>query len=674
MKKPVLSLAALALAAACSDSRNPTAPAAGTPVAVAPKPTGPVFDNVHNDLDASIDAVAEIMPLDVGASKTTTLYVQPTNGDGKNGCNLTGGTTLTLSISSNLTAVATVSPSSVTFTSCGETKELTITGVSPGSGVISARETANNTGATFALQHATFNVNVTAPRLNTAPTLSIEGVAPGASYNKGSVPTAMCRVVDAEDGNKSFAATLSSPTGLWANEGYGSQTASCRYTDAGDLSASANVTYAIVEATPPVIGYTLNPTAPNGSNGWYKGDVTLDWTVTDNESTPSLTGCTDVTISADQAETSYSCSAVSAGGSAASQSVSIKRDANGPTITPADVINTTWRNTPLTQKFTASDVISGLAVAGDAEFTLTASAESQKLADGTIKPTTATKTVADNAGNSTTRTLSAQIDVTKPTISGAPTTSPNAAGWYKANVMVNFTCADALSGVASCGPNQTLTNEGANQSASGTAADHAGNTASATESGINIDKTAPVVSKVSFLDADIQITTGTTSINADVSDGPTGSGVVTGVYTINGTEAGTMTASGGTATGRITAPSIPGVYYVCAIVTDKAGNASTPTAATCGFLAVYDPNGGFVTGGGWINSPENACRNFGACTRETVGRANFGFVSKYLPAARRRRRATRSSSSRPATSDSRARSTRRWSSRAIAPSSGARAR
>jgi hypothetical protein len=40
---------------------------------------------------------------------------------------------------------------------------------------------------------------------------------------------------------------------------------------------------------------------------------------------------------------------------------------------------------------------------------------------------------------------------------------------------------------------------------------------------------------------------------------------------------------------------------------------------------VYDPNGGFVTGGGWITSPPGAYPADPALT----GRANFGFVSKY---------------------------------------------
>ena len=47
------------------------------------------------------------------------------------------------------------------------------------------------------------------------------------------------------------------------------------------------------------------------------------------------------------------------------------------------------------------------------------------------------------------------------------------------------------------------------------------------------------------------------------------------------------------------------------------------------YVVTYDPNGGFVTGGGWINSPAGASKLF----PDTVGRANFGFVSKYQKGA-----------------------------------------
>jgi hypothetical protein len=58
---------------------------------------------------------------------------------------------------------------------------------------------------------------------------------------------------------------------------------------------------------------------------------------------------------------------------------------------------------------------------------------------------------------------------------------------------VNFSCDDTGSGIASCTGDTTL-GEGANQSVTGTATDLAGNTATDTTPGINIDTTAPVIS------------------------------------------------------------------------------------------------------------------------------------------------------------------------------------
>lgn len=188
-------------------------------------------------------------------------------------------------------------------------------------------------------------------------------------------------------------------------------------TTGGKLAAGDSSNYLVTvtappppsDTTPPSIGYTLDPASPNGANGWYTSNVTLTWSVSEPESPSSLvkTGCVDQSVTADQAEATYSCSAESAGGSAGPVSVSIKRDA------------------------------------------------------------------------------------TKPTIAGVAAPAPNGAGWNRTDVTVSFTCGDNLSGVALCGPNETLTSEGAGQSATGTAIDRAGNGETATVSGINIDKTAP---------------------------------------------------------------------------------------------------------------------------------------------------------------------------------------
>ena len=104
-------------------------------------------------------------------------------------------------------------------------------------------------------------------------------------------------------------------------------------------------------------------------------------------------------------------------------------------------------------------------------------------------------TCTDNAGNvsvSVSKT-GLKIDKTAPTISGSRTPAANAFGWNKTAVMASFTCSDVLSGLAAGSPpaDTVLSSEGANQSAGGTCTDAAGNSASTTVTGINIDLTAP---------------------------------------------------------------------------------------------------------------------------------------------------------------------------------------
>jgi hypothetical protein len=65
-----------------------------------------------------------------------------------------------------------------------------------------------------------------------------------------------------------------------------------------------------------------------------------------------------------------------------------------------------------------------------------------------------------------------------------------------------------------------------------------------------------------------------------------------------------------------------GVYTITAQVTDLNNTIST---ATYQYTVIYDPNNGFVTGGGWINSPAGAY----AANPDLTGKASFGFVSKY---------------------------------------------
>ena len=94
----------------------------------------------------------------------------------------------------------------------------------------------------------------------------------------------------------------------------------------------------------------------------------------------------------------------------------------------------------------------------------------------------------------------------------------------------------------------------------------------------------------------------------------------------------TWTADGGTVVDNLyTAGDFPGIYDVTLVVNDGTVD-SAPDMTT---VVVYDPTGGFVTGGGWIYSDQDMEGVNVLCVtdEDCDGRANFGFVSKYKKGA-----------------------------------------
>jgi len=73
-----------------------------------------------------------------------------------------------------------------------------------------------------------------------------------------------------------------------------------------------------------------------------------------------------------------------------------------------------------------------------------------------------------------------------------------------------------------------------------------------------------------------------------------------------------------------------GVYVVTVTVTDKDGDSGSAEATK--FIVIYDTDGGFVTGGGWIYSEAGWCQLDDVCAG-AEGKVNFGFVSKYKKGA-----------------------------------------
>ena len=89
------------------------------------------------------------------------------------------------------------------------------------------------------------------------------------------------------------------------------------------------------------------------------------------------------------------------------------------------------------------------------------------------------------------------------------------------------------------------------------------------------------------------------------------------------------TFDGGSITGTGVTPSHSyaevGIYDVCLTVNDS----YVDSEEVCTIAVVYDPAAGFVTGGGWINSPVNMDYQY----MSVEGKATFGFVAKYKKGA-----------------------------------------
>jgi hypothetical protein len=138
---------------------------------------------------------------------------------------------------------------------------------------------------------------------------------------------------------------------------------------------------------------------------------------------------------------------------------------------------------------------------------------------------------------------------------------------------------------------------------------------------ITILNAAPTVGPISGPSAPVQLGS-TIEVTAPFSD-PGAADSHTGAIDWDDGTIGPATIDSGlrTASGMHTYLQ-PGVYSIALTVFDDDGGSMTQVFR---FAVVYDPAGGFVTGGGWIDSPAGAYR----ANPSSSGMADFGFVSKY---------------------------------------------
>ncbi|HVN10638.1 MAG TPA: PxKF domain-containing protein, partial [Kineosporiaceae bacterium] len=322
-------------------------------------------------------------------------------------------------------------------------------------------------------------------------------------------------------------------------------------------STSTQASYVEDNSGPNAVA-ALSPTA--NAAGWNNTDVTVSWTAVDplsgpvapqpfQTSTVTSEGIVPVTAPA-QADRLGN---IGSGGL-----TYVRLDKTPPKITAAQTVNP---NGTTTITFTCADPDpSGAGASGIA----TCSASGAPNHGGSVTVgggVTVTGTAADAAGNTTTIT-STSPDTTPPTLSGAPTTEPNANGWYSGDVTIHWTAADPESGIPAPPADTTISGEGTALVSSARVTNGAGLTSTATSPPVKIDRTPP--------------TTGLTGTSNTWSNGdvtltlnPTDnlSGVASTSYAVDG---------GAIRTGTTVTLSSDGDHTVTFSSTDKAGNAEAP--------------------------------------------------------------------------------------------------
>ncbi len=510
-------------------------------------------DTITNNLDSTVDTTLETMTLTMGSGNgTTTVYIEPTSGDGQNNCNLNAQNKLSgVTAATGNAQVATVSPSTLPdFVDCGVSggKTLTVTPVGAGSTTITingpsqitATQGGNTEIRTFDYK-ANFTVNV--KKATSITNVSGTGTAgnPGSASlsatlssgtddmsgktvsfainpkagvcdNDPGTPLVACPTATAQTGAGGVAnANVSLPsTFTVANSPY-TVTASFAgdATTYGASSGTGNLTVNPPCTNPQDPTFTYNP---DGTNGWYKTIPTVSASSTTSGAVVKYSNAQNGTYSTTaptlgQGTTTVWAKAFDSTGGCSSAAVSqtYKVDTVKPSITSVGSVDTSgnartpdgqngWYISTVLNKFTASDTTSGLADTTQASFTKgsgTAEGSAVKINSGVI---------ADNAGNTDSLDSAAfKIDLTNPTIQASLNpANPAASGWYNASTgapTAHYTCDDAQpgSGLAqgACPANHTFGN-GANQSHEGTVTDQAGRSATTTNvNGISVDLDAP---------------------------------------------------------------------------------------------------------------------------------------------------------------------------------------
>ena len=212
-------------------------------------------------------------------------------------------------------------------------------------------------------------------------------------------------------------------------------TVTCTATSSGGTTSEAVTVKR--DTTAPTIVARVD--GPHAADGWYTGDVSLSWDVSDSLSPISSTdGCDTVHVTEDTAGTTFTCTATSDGGTASPASVTIKRDTTPPVIVPhvTGPQSNGWYTGDVTVSWDVTDSLSPTTVCETTTIT-------QDTA-GTLVTCTAT-----SDGGTSSASVTIKRDTTPPVIVPHVTGSQSN-GWYTGDVTVSWDVTDSLSPTSTC--------------------------------------------------------------------------------------------------------------------------------------------------------------------------------------------------------------------------------
>ena len=417
----------------------------------------------HKTVEVKIDGTAPAISHQLGT---------PANGNGWHNADVS----ITYTCSDATSGVASCGPDRVGANAVSdEGKDQDVTG-----------QAVDNAGNT-AVDHALISLDKTAPTIAAAADR-----APNAAhwYNADVTVTFSC--------GDALSGVDHCPAARVLGEGE-NQSVSATVADAAGNEATAGVSDIDVDETAPALSGAA--TSPPNAAGWYQDDVTVHWTASDPLSGLDGPAPDDSFVKGEGSNLSASASVTDRAGNTTSRTVDgIKIDRTAPVTTAqvAKPLESGWYAGEVDVTLTAVDALSGVQHTYYSVDGSDAKPYGGKFAFGDKGVHTIRFWSADSAGNVESHgdaghAIELKIDGVAPTITGARTPAANGFGWNNTSVDVTFDCADAESGIASCSGATTLANEGAGQSATGSALDNAGNTAHATVNDINIDLTPPAL-------------------------------------------------------------------------------------------------------------------------------------------------------------------------------------